>query len=186
MRVFRLSVTLQDVQPRVWRQIDLSPELSLAQLHGIIQAAFGWQDYHLHEFEAGGLRYGDPTQADGELDLRDERLVSLAEMLRKPGDGFRYDYDLGDGWEHTVVLDGVLEPDPAVRYPHCVAGGNACPPEDCGGPDGYAELCEAMADPAHPERAALIHWLGGEFDPEQFSLSKVNRALTRVTRRRRA
>ena len=98
-------------------------------------------------------------------------------MLREPGDRLLYRYDFGDGWEHDVALERVLEAEPDARYPRVIAGARACPPEDCGGEPGYDHLLEVLGNPGHPEHRELLRWVGGAFDPEVFDARATNRAL---------
>jgi len=147
-----------EVEPAVVRVIDVPSGVTLAELHDLLQAALGWTDSHLHRFEVDGISYGMPD-ADwaGEED-RDERGAKLRELPAH----FRYLYDFGDGWEHEVEVLGA-----GGESPRCVYGEGACPPEDVGGPYGYAEFLEALADPAHPEHEHLREWAGewsGDFD----------------------
>lgn len=145
----RLRVTMREVEPRVVRVVDVPGTVTLPELHDILQVAIGWTDSHLHLFEtADGRRYGTPDLDWGD-DIRDE----AAATLRDVAPGFTYEYDFGDGWEHDVELLGRGGPQPG-----CVDGEGACPPEDCGGPHGYAELLEALAGPAHPDHDHLRDW----------------------------
>jgi len=183
-RVLQVKVTLAGVsKPPVWRRLLVPADVRLDRLHGVIQAAMGWEDYHMHVFSTASGEYGLP---DPELGFRDERKVTLARLLEAPGDRVRYTYDFGDGWEHEIVLEKVLARDPAQRYPACVAGRSACPPEDCGGPWGYENLREALADPAHPEHPDMVEWLeaGSEFDPAAFDVEAVNESLGASSDRR--
>ena len=91
-----------------------------------------------------------------------------------------YEYDFGDSWQHEIVLEKTLEPEPKVKYPRCVEGARACPPEDCGGIWGYADFLEAISDPKHPDHRDMKEWIGGKFDPEKFSVDAVNKELRRV------
>jgi hypothetical protein len=146
--------------------------ITLAKLHRVLQQVMGWTDSHLHEFEANGVTYGEP---DRELGPRqNEKRVPLGDVLRAAGDRLVYTYDFGDGWQHDVTLDQVLDPDPKGQYPWVLDGKRACPPEDCGGPGGYARLLEVLANPKHPEHADLVGWVGGSFDPEAFDLRELN------------
>ena len=106
--------------------------------------------------------------------------TTLKAVIR-PGMTFRYDYDFGDGWEHDVRVVGTT----AADSPHCLDGARACPPEDCGGPGGYSELREALADPSHPDHDDLADWLGKPFDPAAFDREASDAALTRLARRQR-
>jgi hypothetical protein len=179
--VCQLKITLRGVaKPPVWRRIAVPAGLTLDLLHEVIQQAMGWEDGHLHVFSTPRRDYGIP---DPDLGHADERKVTLAKVLARPGATMRYTYDFGDGWEHDIVLEKVLPPDPVARV-SCLAGKGACPPEDCGGAWGYASLKEALADPDHPEHEDLLDWLGldsaVDFDPAQFRLDEVNASLSRL------
>jgi len=183
--VYQVKVTLNDSKPLIWRRVRVTDSTTLARLHGILQAVMGWEDYHLHEFIVAGIQYGMP---DPDYDVfrdvvADERRVKLRELL--PGEGFRfaYVYDSGDNWEHEVLFEKTLPPEPGVRYPVCIGGKRACPPEDCGGIWGYYGLLEALRDPKHPEHEDLTEWVGGEFDPDEFDLEATNRKFTQVQQR---
>jgi hypothetical protein len=106
--------------------------------------------------------------------------VRLQQVLAKPGRKIVYEYDFGDGWEHAIVLEKVLSIDSKTRYPRCLDGARACPPEDCGGVPGYADFLEAIRDPDHEEHEQMRDWIGGEFDPEEFHLDLVNRELRTI------
>ena len=177
--VHQLEVTLQGIRPPIWRRLRVPSDATLARLHGILQAAMGWEDAHLHRFRVGGTTYGDRVFLGGVVD-RGERTARLGQVAPRAGDELAYEYDFGDGWEHALVVKAVLPPEPGVRYPVCVAGKRACPPEDCGGAWGYGELLDAIGDPGHPAHAELVAWLGGPFDPEAFDLEGTNRRLAGV------
>ena len=166
--VHQLKVTLLDTKPAIWRRVLVDGRGTLDQLHEVIQAAFGWLNYHLHEFEVGRTRYGIPDPDDdwGEPP-RDERRTRL-DAIAGVGSSFRYTYDFGDGWEHGVVVEKILPSTADIAVPACIDGRRACPPEDCGGTWGYRELLEILADPTHPEHDERREWLGREFDPESF------------------
>jgi hypothetical protein len=106
-----------------------------------------------------------------------EKKMLLSQVLRRPKDSLVYEYDFGDGWEHSVVLERVFEAEAGGKYPNVVAGKRACPPEDCGGPGGYAEMLEVLADEKHPEHEERVEWVGGSFDPEAFDRDEINRAF---------
>jgi hypothetical protein len=180
--VFQVKITLANVDdPPVWRRLLLPADLRLDRLHQVIQAAMGWENCHMHVFADGRTRYGVP---DPELGFRDERKAMLRDLIPREGGRAFYTYDFGDDWEHEVVVEKVLAAEPGVRYPVCVAGEGACPPEDCGGAWGYAHLREVLADPADPEHDELLAWLGlekpADFDPSNFGVQQANRALTAV------
>jgi len=182
-RIARLTVTLLDTKPTVWRQIEVPAGSTFAQLHTFLNTAMGWEDCHLHSFSFGDRVVGGPELNDGYgPKVEDEQDLTLADAL---ADGHRlllYTYDFGDDWCHDVVVDAVEDAVEGVFYPRCVAGARACPPEDVGGAPGYAVFLDAMADPRHPEHAEQILWLeevygAGELDPEAFDAEAVSRLL---------
>jgi hypothetical protein len=171
--IVRLKVTLRGIRPAIWRRVEVPADLSLFDLHRVLQAAMGWTDSHLHQFVHRGVYYGPPDREFG-MEVVSERRTRLDELLEKPKDRLIYEYDFGDGWEHDVVLEAAGAPQPDARYPRVVDGKRACPPEDVGGPGGYAEFLEALADPAHEEHEHMLAWVGGRFDPEHFDLLVAN------------
>lgn len=177
--ILQLKVSLMHVSgPRVWRRLLVPADIRLDRLHDVIQTTVGWTDSHLHAFTARDAHYGPPNP---DLDHRDERKAKLNRLIGEPGDRMRYAYDFGDFWEHEIVVEKVLEAEPGVRYPVCSAGKGRCPPEDCGGPWGYASLRETLADPAREEHAEMLEWLGlesaAQFDAAAFDVEEVNALL---------
>lgn len=165
--VVQVKVKLLGVsKPPVWRRLQLDGEVTLDRLHETILAAFGWAGYHLHIFRSGEEKFGEP---EPELRLADERRVRLSRLIGEVGERLLYTYDLGDNWEHEIVVEELLDDDPEVRYPVLVAAKGACPPEDCGGRWGYAELKEILADSGHERHQEMLDWLGldeaSAFDP---------------------
>ncbi len=176
--VYQLKVTLRDIRPPVWRRL-LVPDCSLARLHEAIQVAMGWANYHLYSFEVGDESFTDPRGA-AELDMEDAGRARLSDIIPKEKAKFGYTYDFGDNWDHEVLVEKVLPPGEGQPYPVCVDGRRACPPEDVGGPWGYAEFLDAIRDPSHEQHEELLEWVGGEFDPESFEPDAVNRDLRRL------
>jgi len=174
--VHRLRIELLEVRPSVWRRVEVPSEITLAELHDVIQTAMGWTDSHLHQFEIHGQRFGLPSPEDWEP-VHDERRVRLVEVLPAPEERALYEYDFGDGWCHDVMVEEIATAETGTTYPICVAGRRACPPEDVGGPGGYARMLEVLASPDDPEREEFIDWLGGAFDADAFDLGATNRAL---------
>jgi Plasmid pRiA4b ORF-3-like protein len=165
--IVQIKIKLLGVtKPPVWRRLQVRADTRLDQLHQVIQAALGWENYHMHVFSLGEQRFGIP---DPELGFSDERQVTLGELIAGAGDRFRYTYDFGDDWQHEILVEDLLDPDPETQYPILVAAKGACPPEDCGGPWGYANLRAILADPSHDQHQAMLEWLGlndpSEFDP---------------------
>jgi Plasmid pRiA4b ORF-3-like protein/Domain of unknown function (DUF1841) len=176
--VYQVKVTLHGSRPPIWRRLHLPGATTLAQLHQVIQAAFGWEDSHLHAFEVAGRRYARP---DPELsgDVADEGRVRLEDLVARSGARLRYTYDFGDSWEHDLLVEDIL-PSDGVKHAVCLAGRRAGPPEDCGGVWGYGELCDILADPSHPDHAERVEWLGRPHDPAAFDRDAINAALTRI------
>lgn len=179
-----LLISLNNVEPTVWRRIVVPSSYTLARLHEVIQGAMGWTNSHLYLFSDGQRRFGVPDPDWPELELSDAAKVRLAKALPSVGSTITYEYDFGDGWEHTVRVEQVK---PAEGAPLVLAGANACPPEDVGGSTGYADFLRAMANPADPEHSRMMLWAGGPFDPAAFDLSRANGevALSVLAGRRR-
>jgi len=186
---------LLDVEPLVWRRVLVSNQWTLASLHGYLQWVMGWTDCHAHEFEIGEgtvapdwwiEEIGHDRDTHG---YRDERRVSVAAVASQLGirGEFEYRYDMGDGWRHRIVVESLplLAEVPDLRLPVCLAGENACPPEDVGGPPGYALLLEVLTDRKHEQHQDMVRWIGGVFDPKGFDLNRVNRDFKGAKKRRR-
>jgi hypothetical protein len=208
--IYTLRITLRDSKPPIWRRVAVPSDITLGELHEVIQIAMGWTNSHLHQFvlrdkalkptrdeirqaiEAdnwsdelmGRMRgervftmlitpFGDPTEMEGE----DEDTVTLGEVCPKVKSKLTYEYDFGDGWEHTIEVQKIEEPKSGVEYPVCLAGKLACPPEDCGGIYGYYHMLDVVADVDHEEHDDLVEWLGDDFDPEAFDIDEVNDIL---------
>jgi len=186
--VYQIKVTLKGSKPPIWRRMQITSDTTLVQFHRILQCVMGWEDSHLYQFVIGGIAHGDPGMV-GEWDAEDARTVTLAALVRGEKSKLLYEYDFGDSWEHELLVEKILPLDEGKRYPVCLTGKRACPPEDCGGVWGYASFLEAIHDPEHPEHEEMLEWIGGEFDPEVFALDEVNMELQRLTpsavRRRR-
>jgi Plasmid pRiA4b ORF-3-like protein len=182
--IAQIKVTLQDLHPPVWRRLLVPAKIRLDRLDQVIQAAMGWHDYHLHMFNHHTHHYGIP---DPELQHRDERKTTLHDLTKHEGESLGYVYDFGDSWEHEILVEKLIPADPGVRYPTCIAGARACPPEDCGGTHGYTDLIETLADPDHPEHEAMLQWLGldkgTDFQPDRFDLDDTNHRLDVTTAR---
>lgn len=176
--IHTIKLSLRYMKPPIWRRLQVPSTTSLAELHDIIQAAMGWYDCHLHQFEVNGVHYAD-TEHMLE-DTTDEARRTLAAM--QAGDRLAYWYDFGDDWWHDIVVESVDRADPALTYPRCVTGRRAAPPEDSGGPWGFAELMRALSDEKHPEHEMYRDWMEqiGEvgYDPERFDLNAINEALS--------
>jgi hypothetical protein len=184
-RLFQLKISLAEIEPEIWRRLHVPATITLAGLHDVIQTAFAWWDYHLHQYIIDGRHYGTPD-AEFEEELPptiDERIVMLRDLV--DAKEIVYQYDFGDSWEHRIEMESVaVAADPAVAYPVCVGGARSAPHEDCGGVGGYNELVAALRDKKHPEHRALRGWAGRSYDPEKFDLAAANRAIAKLARRR--
>ena len=169
-------MTLEEIEPPIWRRLEVPGDITLARLHSVIQLAMGWQDYHLHEFRIGDVTYGEPNpEFDDDREIKDDRRAWLRRAVSGVGEEFIYLYDFGDGWTHDIVVEDIRASEPRIRYPRVIAGARACPPEDVGGPYGYVDFLQAIADPKHTEHDGMLEWVGGEFDPEAFDVDAKNR-----------
>jgi hypothetical protein len=182
-RLYQFRITLLDTQPPIWRRIQVK-DCTLDKLHDHIQTAMGWTNSHLHHFKVGQQLYGDPDLMQEnfeEMDYEDTTRTKLSAILPKSGQrfAFEYEYDFGDGWRHEVLFEGCLRAEQEKRYPVCVEGERACPPEDVGGVWGYQGFLEAMADPGHEDHDGLLEWAGGSFDPEAFDPVKATKRMWR-------
>ena len=182
--IARLKITLDDVKPAVLRRIEVPFSIRLDQLHFAIQAAMGWTNSHLYEIRAGDVGWSEPDPdwgRDGPLDARKARLGDVLEDIGTKA--LRYLYDFGDGWEHTIKVERLTDPVPGVIYPRLIEAVGRCPPEDVGGPWGYAEFLEAISDPKHERHAELTEWIGDDFDPNTFDADEPAEALAELAKR---
>jgi hypothetical protein len=176
--IVQIKIKLLGVtKPPVWRRVQLRADTRLDQLHEILQAALGWENYHMHVFSLGEEEFGIP---DPELGFSDERQVTLGELIDL-GARFRYTYDFGDDWEHEINVEDLLDADPHTHYPALVAAKGACPPEDCGGPWGYADLKQIIADPNDEQHQERLQWLSldnaTDFDPNAIATDQLEYEL---------
>ena len=185
--IYQIKVTLLGTDPPIWRRLLVPADLTLEQLHDVLQLAMDWEDCHMHEFRIGQQRFGKPDpmeQAFGGPRTASERTARLFSVLGRAGAKAVYSYDFGDSWDHQIVVEKRLAAEAGCAYPACLAGDRHGPPEDCGGIPGFYHLLEAIRDPEHEEHDELLEWLGDGFDPEAFSVEEVNRRLAPLQRRR--
>jgi hypothetical protein len=178
--IARLKITLDDVKPVVLRRIEVPLTLRLDRLHLAIQAAMGWTNSHLYEILGCGVGWGmiDPDGGDGPLDARKARLIDALEDTKT----LRYLYDFGDGWEHTIKVERLIDPEPGVLYPRLIEAAGRCPPEDVGGPWGYAELLDAIHDPKHERHGELKEWIADDFDPNAADAQWLSREVAALAK----
>ncbi|WP_198422262.1 plasmid pRiA4b ORF-3 family protein [Gimesia chilikensis] len=178
--LYQFKVTLLGLEPQIWRRIQVQ-DCTLDKLHEHIQTAMGWDNMHLHQFEINGERYGDPDLLDdgfGDFVCFDSTATTLCQILPKTKKrfSFKYDYDFGDGWEHEIFFEGQPPLEKNRKYPLCLEGEQACPPEDIGGVWGYAEYLEALDDPQHERHEEFKDWIG-PFDPHKFDPKQATRKM---------
>ena len=176
-KVYQFKISLKGIQPAIWRQIQVSENYSFWDLHVAIQDVMGWLDYHLHLF-----RITEPTSNEThEIGIPDEYELNflpswelaISDYFALENNSAEYEYDFGDSWQHEVILEKILSKEIDSKYPKCIAGERACPPEDCGGIGGYQEFLETIFDP-NQERETMLEWVGGSFDPETFNPRQVS------------
>lgn len=180
--IYQLKVTLKYSKPPIWRRLLVPSNVTLDKLHAIFQIAFDWEGYHLHQFIVrqgiADYYFGAPNpDYFDDLEMQNERKFTLKQIAPGEKSKFVYEYDFGDSWEHIVLVEKVLPPDPEQTYPVCIKGRLATPPEDVGGMWGYYEFVEAINNPEHPEHASYVEWWGGTFDPQAFDLEAINARL---------
>jgi hypothetical protein len=184
-RIVTLRIALRDIEPPIWRRVAVPERYSLRGLHDVIQAVFNWQDYHLHQFEIGEAVYGQTEIANDDFfpgrQFSDKNKMLYA-LLDSGVQRVLYRYDFGDDWEHVVEIESVDEPQQGVKYPCCST--ERAPPEDCGGPLGFADFLEALGNKRHKNHRRMVEWYGGEFDGEGMDLHAVEARLDRVRARR--
>jgi hypothetical protein len=182
-RLYQFRITLKNLKPPIWRRFQ-TRDCTLDKLHEHIQTSMGWTNSHLHHFKIDSHLYGDPwlmEESFGEFDYSDSTIATLSKVLPKSGARFQfeYEYDFGDSWWHDVLFEGCLRADPGQRYPLCLEGERACPPEDVGGTSGYKRFVKSIADPQHREHRENLTWVGGPFDPEGFDPERTTKKMIR-------
>jgi len=173
--IYQLKIVLIDIEPPIWRRIQVPGKMLLCCVHDAFQAVMGWTDSHLHNFEKDGSHWGVPEYDD----LIDESKVQLAKLLKAEGESMIYVYDFGDNWRHEVVLEKIIPVDDLVKNPICLDGARRCPPEDVGGVSGYERFLEVIFDPTHEDYEHFVGWAGGHF-VDEFDLKVVNGKLSRM------
>jgi hypothetical protein len=170
-----LRIDLVDSDPPIWREIEVPTDMTLKQLHGVIQAAMGWENAHLWEFSIDRERIGSSRAAK----------LRLHDLLKPRKTKLSYTYDFGDCWEHELTFTRTRAADPAVSYPRYAAGEQPAPPEDCGGIPGFYAQLDVIADPSHPDHDQVKNWLG-DFDPNIFDDIPIKQRFARIAIRRSA
>lgn len=182
--LYQFKIVLRGLKPEIWRRIQVE-DCTLDALHGHIQTAMGWHNSHLHQFEIRGDRFVNLSHLPDDgwgPPANDTRETLLSEVVPpyapKKRVVFKYEYDFGDSWTHEIRLERTPRRDPAARYPRCIEGAGACPPEDCGGVWGYAELLDTLSDPEHEQHEELMEWAGGPIDADAFDARKATQRMS--------
>ncbi|MEA3505735.1 MAG: plasmid pRiA4b ORF-3 family protein [Bacteroidota bacterium] len=179
-KIYQIKISLKGIQPLIWRRLYIHSGILLSDFHKMIQTVMGWTNSYPHQFIKNKKYYVVPSDNFGDdvsnIDYRDYKVLNL---LKKEGDTIIYEYDLGDGWVHEILLEKMSEVNPHSAYPICDNGEMNCPPEGCGGVDGYKDLLEIITNSGHEEYVETIRWLGPGFDPTYFCYSDKNEMLRR-------
>ncbi len=178
--VYQFKITLLGSKPPIWRRIQVV-DCTLDKLHEHIQTAMGWTNSHLHRFQFGKQLYGDPmlmVEGMDEFNYKDSTRTKISKIVPGTGKRFRftYEYDFGDGWEHEILFEGRPKMESGKKFPLCLEGERACPPEDVGGIFGFYHFLAALADPKHEEHDELKEW-GGDFDPNKFDAKQATKDM---------
>lgn len=189
-KILQMKISLDGIKPEIWRRFTASDSMSFGQLHEIIQAVMGWENYHMYSFDVGNTRV--EAEDRGAVDsmwapFMDKKptmpsTTKLSKLITRKNQKFSYLYDFGDSWRHTITVEKILE-DKEASNPVCIAGECSCPPEDCGSTYGYEELLEIRKNKKHPEyKEMIVDWLGEDFAPERFDIREVNRVLNKINK----
>ena len=185
--IARIRIELQDLEPKIWRSVDVPVSSTLMGLHHVIQAVLGWRSYHLFEFGVGDRRYGEPAPEYDDLGLKvyHAKHIRLKTVLERGVKRFTYVYDFGDEWKHDIIIEEIREGVAEIEYPVFVAGARRCPPEDVGSTWGFMNFLEAALDPTHSQHAAVLNWYGKPFEFFDIDERRVRMRLEAIARRRR-
>lgn len=177
MKIYRLKITLKHIKPSIWRRIEVPSDVRLDDLAETILRVMGWHGGHLMCFEIDGTEYHLDHESVRDLGGKLMRNAKLDKCMTAEKQKAVFTYDFGDDWQHEILLEKISGPEPNATYPRCTDGKRNCPPEDCGGPGGYADILEALKDPDNPEYEELLEWVDEDYDPEAFSVEEVNERL---------
>ena len=178
--IYQFKIALQGITPTVWRRIQVPEGYSFWDFHVAIQDSMGWLDYHLHAFRVrrkhsrAAIEIGIPDDYgfEGDAEIHAGWEIPISDYFHDIGATADYEYDFGDGWQHDILFEGILLREKGQKYPRCIDGAQACPPEDCGGVHGYNRVLEVLSDPGDNEHEEMLVWLGGKYDPQEFAPEK--------------
>jgi hypothetical protein len=180
-RVYQFKISLREITPVVWRRIQVPTKYDFWDLHVAIQDSMGWLDYHLHQFsikrphahKITEIGFPDDEGYYDDIEILPGWEINISSYFSDLGVSALYRYDFGDGWEHDILLEGLMIKEPSIKYPRCVGGEFKCPPEDCGGVSGFFDFLEAVLNPTHKEHKRMIEWYGKKYDPNEFNPQKI-------------
>ena len=182
-----LRIELVDIEPLIWRRVAVPTSMNLKALHRVIQAAIGWLDYHLWEFTADGGKYGMllPDDPDWNERIKDAAKTKLSALLTVGVREIGYVYDMGDNWQHRIIVEKLNTAEPGALYPRFLGGERRCPPENCGGLPGYYEFLDDIASKDSKKRGAALKWYGRPYNPDNIGERKIITALKRLANAKR-
>ncbi len=180
-QVLQLRLTLLGAQPPVWRQVQVRESMWLSGLHDAIQVCFDWFDYQTHQFALGGSRYGNPRQGN-DLLVEDDRDIPLGELSLPDHSPCLYVYEFGEGWRVEIKFEAALAPEKGIRYPICIGGERAGPPEDCGGIEAFHDMLASLQEPGTELCDEWRAWVGPDYDPARCDLALINQSLRKLRR----
>ena len=177
-----LRIELEDIEPLIWRRIAVRTSMNLKAVHRVIQAAMGWLDCHLWEFTANERKYSVliPNDPDWNARINNAATTKLSALLATGVEGISYIYDIGDNWQHRIIIEKLKSAEPGVLYPQFLGGERRCPPEDCGGFPGYYDFLNNIASKQSKKRKAALDWYGAPYDPDEIDEQQIVIALNRI------
>lgn len=181
----RIKISLDNTNPLIWRELIVPADITFYKLHHVIQLAMGWKNAHLFEFNMEGYRIGEiyeNLEEQDESHIINAKETKLLSLIDREGEDFKYEYDFGDGWIHSIIVENYESIESTQQLPFCLSGALKCPPEDCGGIPGFYDFLSVMSDKRHPEHRDTKLWAGGKFDPAEFDVVKINKQLKNIDR----
>ena len=177
-----LRIELEDIDPLIWRRVAVRTSMNLKSVHGVIQAAMGWLDSHLWVFTTNGRKYSIliPNDADWNERIKDAAKTKLSALLTVGVREIGYVYDMGDNWQHRIIVEKLKAAEPGALYPQFLGGERRCPPEDCGGIPGYYEFLKNIASKQSKKRKAALDWYGAPYDPDEIGEQQIVATLKRI------
>jgi pRiA4b ORF-3-like protein len=181
--VATLRIELEDIEPLIWRRVAVRTSMTMKAVHSVVQAAMGWLDYHLWEFTANGQKYGMllPNDPDWNARINNAATTKLSTLLTTGLKEISYVYDMGDNWQHRIIVEKLMAAEPGALYPRFLGGERRCPPEDCGGHPGYYDFLNDLASKLQKRKAAL-DWYGAPYDPDEIDEQQIVITLNRIAK----